>query len=63
MSRKLRQTGAGLYQYQNLILSAEEPASCYGWGFSPADFFVPCISGCYKSRDTGHFCMWKEICF
>ena len=49
MNRKLRQPGADLYQYQKLILSAEETASGYGWGFSPADFFVPCISGCYKS--------------
>ena len=38
MNRRLRQPGADLYQYQKLILSAEETASGYGWGFSPADF-------------------------
>ena len=41
MNRKLRQPGADLYQYQKLILSAEETASGYGWGFSPADFLCP----------------------
>lgn len=38
MNRKLRQPGADLYQYQKLILSAEETSSDYGEGFSLADF-------------------------
>ncbi|MEE0514214.1 MAG: hypothetical protein UC961_00995 [Emergencia sp.] len=61
MNRKLRQPGADLYQYQKLILSAEETASGYGWGFSPADFLCPVSAVAINCGIRGIFAYGKRV--